>query len=129
MASREMNGKEDAKTSNSRDFFVGAFIGALAGAAAALLLTPKSGKDLRSTIDGQTSQLKDRALYKSNGLASVVKEKANTVAHNVTQQSNELIQKVRGSVREEDNNFGDEIQRKLEETQRAFDETEQKLNH
>ncbi len=138
MTSREMNGKDESKT-NSRDFLVGAFIGALAGAAAALLLTPKSGKDLRTTINGQTSNIlektdkvKDKALSKSSEIATVAKEKASTVVSQVAHQSQELFEKVRDRQEgpsEHAYTNSEEIQRKLEETQRAFDETELKLNH
>ena len=155
MSSREFNGKEETKT-NSRDFIVGAFLGALAGAAAALLFTPKSGRELRSTINGQTSsildrtdELKDRAVNKSNEFASAAKEKANTVVHSMSQQSSELLKKVKeqrhfnerdiedpaSTSKDEETqsrpyaSTSEEIQRKLEETQKAFDETEMKLNH
>ncbi|MGM0903341.1 MAG: YtxH domain-containing protein [Bacillota bacterium] len=144
MTSREMNGKDDSRT-NSRDFLVGAFIGALAGAAAALLFAPKSGKDLRTTINGQTinilektDKVKEKALSKSNELATVAKEKASSVVHSVSHQSQELLEKVRDkqvldeSVNRDSADFhnsSEEIQRRLEETQRAFDETESKLNH
>jgi gas vesicle protein len=147
MTSREMNGKEGSKT-NSRDFLAGAFIGALAGAAAALLFAPKSGKDLRTTINGQTNNIlektdkvKEKALSKSNELATVAKEKASSVVQSVSHQSHELLEKVKdkqvGESAEGDvadshaptSTNSDEIQRKLAETQRAFDETELKLNH
>lgn len=148
MTSREMNGKDDSKT-NSRDFLAGAFIGALAGAAAALLFAPKSGKDLRTTINGQTNNIlektdkvKEKALNKSNELATVAKEKASSVVHSVSNQSHELLGKVRDKQVSDEGNAGDsedssqlpqtnseEIQRKLAETQRAFDDTEMKLNH
>jgi gas vesicle protein len=148
MTSREMNGKDDSRT-NSRDFLVGAFIGALAGAAAALLFAPKSGKDLRTTINGQTNNIlektdkvKEKALNKSNELASAAKEKASSVVHSVSHQSHELLGKVKDKQVDDENIDGgsedlfqpsstssEEIQRKLEETQRAFDETELKLNH
>ncbi|SEM38963.1 Gas vesicle protein [Mesobacillus persicus] len=151
MSSRELNGKEETKT-NSRDFIVGAFLGALAGAAAALLLTPKSGRDLRSTINGQTSSILDRtdeikgkAISKSNEFALAAKEKANTVVNSMSQQSSELLKKVKEQRQFDETDIeaqaaeesqprsyvstSEEIQRKLEETQKAFDETEMKLNH
>lgn len=141
MTSREMNGKDGSKT-NSRDFLVGAFIGALAGATAAFLFTPKSGKDLRTTINGQTisilektDKVKDKALSKSTEIAAVAKEKASTVVSQVAHQSQELFEKVRDKQGDSSEHTysastnSEEIQRKLEETQRAFDETEIKLNH
>lgn len=45
------------ESSNSRDFITGAIVGGLAGALAAFLLAPKSGKELRGTLNEQTSTL------------------------------------------------------------------------
>jgi gas vesicle protein len=42
-------------------FIVGFAIGALAGAAAALLLAPESGEELRKDISDKTIELKDQA--------------------------------------------------------------------
>jgi gas vesicle protein len=158
MTGRELNGREvsgrelttrnDTGT-NSRDFLVGAIIGGLAGAAAALFLTPKSGKELRTTLNEQ----KDKAVTKSNELASTAKEKANSLAQSVSQQSSDLVSKVKGkqdqgqnegpegdldnvptsmaetsSMEQTHTATNEEIQRKLEETQQAFDDTEEKLN-
>jgi gas vesicle protein len=138
--------------SNSRDFVTGAIVGGLAGALAALLLAPKSGKELRGSLNEQTSTLKTKGV----DLASVAKEKASGLKETVTQQSSNLVNKVKdmknqdgisSSVSEEDplqevptsmaetssmdnthTATGEEIQKKLEETQKAFDETENKLN-
>lgn len=159
MNSRELNSKNEPGT-NSRDFMVGAIIGGLAGAAAALLLAPKSGKELRTSFNQQTSNIlektdkvKNTAMMKTNEIASAAKEKANSLAQTVSQQSNSLLSKVRDDKGQEESQLpeggleeiptsmaetssmeqthtatGEEIQRKLEETQRAFDETENKLN-
>ena len=146
MSSRELNGKEETKT-NSRDFVIGAIAGAVAGAAAALLLTPRSGKEIRSTFNEQTisllektDQVKNRAMKKSTELASVAKEKAGSIAQTVSQQSSDLLQKVKekgtdaspseaeeGRPDELQSYTSDEVQSKLIETQKAFDETEQKI--
>ncbi|CAM3968205.1 YtxH domain-containing protein [Mesobacillus thioparans] len=142
----------NSNNSNSRDFVTGAIVGGLAGALAALLLAPKSGKELRGSLNEQSSTLKN----KSVDLASVAKEKASGLKETVTQQSSNLVSKVKdmknqngttSSVSEEDQlqevptsmaetssmdhthtATGEEIQKKLEETQKAFDETENKLN-
>ena len=142
----------NSNNSNSRDFVTGAIVGGLAGALAALLMAPKSGKELRGSLNEQTSTLKTKGV----DLASVAKEKASGLKETVTQQSSNLVNKVKdmknqdgtsSSVSEEDplqevptsmaetssmNNThtatGEEIQKKLEETQKAFDETENKLN-
>lgn len=143
---------DNSNNSNSRDFVTGAIVGGLAGALAALLLAPKSGKELRGSLNEQSSTLKN----KSVDLASVAKEKASGLKETVTQQSSNLVNKVKdmknqngtsSSVSEEDQlqevptsmaetssmdhthtATGEEIQKKLEETQKAFDETENKLN-
>lgn len=153
--------------SNSRDFVTGAIIGGLAGALAALLLAPKSGKELRgtlneqtSTLKGKTDKLRETAITKGSELANVAKDKAGVLKETVSQQSSTLVNKVKdmknqqnsGTTTEESFNTegelgkvptsmaetssmdytktatGEEIQKKLEETQKAFDETESKLN-
>ena len=45
------------------EFFVGFLIGAMAGAAAALLLTPRSGTELRSQIQEKGIELKNQAAH------------------------------------------------------------------
>jgi gas vesicle protein len=139
------------ESNNSRDFVTGAIVGGLAGALAALLLAPKSGKELRGTLNEQTSTLKSKGI----DLASVAKEKAGGLKETVTQQSSTLVNKVKdiknqngmasqveeGELQEVPTSMaetssmenthtatGEEIQKKLEETQKAFDETETKLN-
>lgn len=139
------------ESNNSRDFVTGAIVGGLAGALAALLLAPKSGKELRGTLNEQTSTLKSKGI----DLASVAKEKAGGLKETVSQQSSTLVNKVKdmknqnGTTSQVDEGelqdvptsmaetssmenthtaTGEEIQKKLEETQKAFDETESKLN-
>lgn len=145
---------KETDNSNSRDFVTGAIVGGLAGALAALLLAPKSGKELRGSLNEQTSSLKD----KSADLASVAKEKASGLKDTVSQQSSTIVNKVKdmknrsestsqdtdadeGELQEVPTSMaetstmenthtatGEEIQKKLEETQKAFDDTENKLN-
>ncbi|MBS8265249.1 YtxH domain-containing protein [Mesobacillus boroniphilus] len=141
-------------SNNSRDFVAGAIVGGLAGALAALLLAPKSGKELRGSLNEQTSSLKN----KSSDLASVAKEKASGLKDTVSQQSSTIVNKVKDMKNKSGNTSentdvdeeelqevptsmaetssmenthtatGEEIQKKLEETQKAFDDTENKLN-
>ncbi|HAQ07528.1 MAG TPA: hypothetical protein DCR24_08420 [Bacillus bacterium] len=149
-----MNGSMN-DNSNSRDFVIGAVVGGLAGALTALLLAPKSGKELRGTLTEQTSTLKGKGV----NLASVAKEKASGLKETVSQQSTTIVNKVKdmknnqGNQTSEENSenegelqqvptsmaetstmdnthtaTGEEIQKKLEETQKAFDDTEGKLN-
>ena len=69
--------------SNSKNFILGALVGSIAGAVTALLLTPKSGKELRSDLNEQVEvlkeksvQYKDVAYTKGSELAAVAKEKS-----------------------------------------------------
>jgi gas vesicle protein len=150
----DVNGSMRETNSNSKDFVAGAIVGGLAGALAALLLAPKSGKELRGSLNEQTSTLKN----KSVDLASVAKEKASGLKDTVSQQSSTIVNKVKDMKSKSENTSsnpdgdaevleevptsmaetssmenthtatGEEIQKKLEETQKAFDETESKLN-
>ncbi|MBT2644002.1 YtxH domain-containing protein [Bacillus sp. ISL-41] len=150
----DVNGSMRETNSNSKDFVTGAIVGGLAGALAALLLAPKSGKELRGSLNEQTSSLKN----KSADLASSAKEKASGLKETVSQQSSTIVNKVKdmknknevssqntdgdeGELQEVPTSMaetssmenthtatGEEIQKKLEETQKAFDDTESKLN-
>lgn len=150
----DVNGSMRETNNNSKDFVAGAIVGGLAGALAALLLAPKSGKELRGSLNEQTSTLKN----KSVDLASVAKEKASGLKDTVSQQSSTIVNKVKDMKSKSENTSsntegdaevleevptsmaetssmenthtatGEEIQKKLEETQKAFDETESKLN-
>lgn len=138
------------ETSGSKEFLMGAIIGGLVGAATALFLAPKSGKEIRTDLNtqaenlkGKTSQLYDVAKTKSTELAEVAKVKSSSIGQAVTKQSSDIMSKVKlvkpandsveDVVYEEDFSpvLSDdkELQRKLEETKRAFDETESQLNH
>lgn len=132
---------------STKDFLIGAIIGGAIGAAAALFFTPKAGKDLRQnlthqayTLKEKTSHLRDAAVSKGTELAGVAKEKSTSLGQAVSKQSSELMNKVKSfkpqANENEEQEFAEadtmgsnsDIQRKLEETKRAFDETELQLN-
>ncbi|MDE3839939.1 YtxH domain-containing protein [Bacillus methanolicus] len=170
-------------SSGSKEFMIGAIIGGVIGAAAALFFAPKSGKEMRNNLNKQvlvlkdktgqirdsamtkgnslasaakekTVQLRDQAMTKGSELASVAKEKTITLTGTITQQSTNLLNKVKNmntaqkdeATREKNvpetpsktiiidapksyGNWSDvDIQQKLEETKKAFDEMERKLN-
>ena len=78
---------------NSKDFLLGAAVGAAIGAITALLFAPKSGKELRGDIAHQYHVVSD----KTQELAGVVKTKgqelagkAKEVAANVTAEIKQL---------------------------------------
>lgn len=138
---------------NAKDFLIGALVGGIVGAATALFLAPKSGKEMRSDLNIQAQALKEKtgqfaetAKVKGVELVETAKEKSTTIGQTVSKQSSEIINKVKslkpskGAVEQteeegltEESNFdasanAEDIQRKLEETKKAFDETESLLN-
>lgn len=88
---------------NTKDFVIGALIGGIIGAGAALLLAPKPGKELISDISEQasvlkekTSKIRDTAMEKGTELAGTAKEKTNALSSTVSKQSSEIVNKVKG---------------------------------
>lgn len=132
---------EEKEKTGTKDFLLGALVGGVVGAVTALWLSPKSGPALRESVTNQTAVLKEKA----GTLAQATKEKTTTLTHTISQQSAEAIAKLKGKspdATEEDKELEelkaspeyqaagyDSIQQMLEETKKAFDETEKKLNH
>ena len=91
-----------AKNSNGKDFIIGSLIGGLVGAATALFLAPKSGKEMRSNLGQQASVMKERtgkmtndAFEKGSEFAAVAKDKTSSLTQVVTGQSSQIMDKVR----------------------------------
>ena len=76
---------------NMKDFVIGALVGGIVGAAAGLLLAPKSGKDLRSDVAVQAVNIKD----KSADLSSTAKDKTVQLSKQIQEQSSQLVEKVK----------------------------------
>lgn len=100
---RETNQNRSKENQSSKNFIAGAVIGGVVGAAAALLLAPKAGKEIRSGLNNQvnnlfekTTQLSDDVFEKRNGLAAATKEKTAMLSKAVVQQSKELVNKAKG---------------------------------
>ncbi|BCB05298.1 YtxH domain-containing protein [Bacillus sp. KH172YL63] len=151
---QNQNQATDSNNINSKDFIIGTLIGGIVGAATALLLAPKSGKDLRNDINEQavvikekTGQWKDTAVEKGNELAAVAKEKSSALSKTVQEQSNNVVGKIKTyrsnnseleEVNEELQAVSEEeaspvaetadLNQKLEDTKKAFDETEKTYN-
>ncbi len=148
MADYERNSYESDKRNDgihAKDFMFGAVTGAIIGSLAALLFAPKSGRELRQDINHQaytlrdkTDHLRSQAITKGNELSSTVKDKTSTISRKVSEQSVDLVKKVR-NMKPSDTTIENpvdelfeqgpqsEIRRKLDETKKAFDETESKL--
>lgn len=84
-------GKNDDRDINSKDFLIGTLFGAIVGAATALLMAPKTGKELRSDLNQQTMSLRE----KGNEFASVARKKSSDLAKTVSEQSSQMAGKVR----------------------------------
>lgn len=85
----------------SKDFFLGALIGGVIGATAALLLAPKSGKELRGDISQQYSVLKEkqdelqqRLLGKQQEFEQELQETAEEFKTKIQGEAEELINRI-----------------------------------
>ncbi|WP_273130674.1 YtxH domain-containing protein [Metabacillus sp. HB246100] len=90
------------KKKNGNEFIVGTVVGGLIGAAAALFLAPKSGKEMREDLGHQANVMKERtgqftneALEKTSDFRAVAKEKTSSLSQVVTEQSSQIMNKVR----------------------------------
>lgn len=113
---------------SGKDFLVGSIIGGLIGAATALFLAPKSGKELRHDLNEQanivkekTEHLRHTAIEKGTGFAEVAKEKSAHLTGVVSEQSAQLYKKVReygdvGSKTEAVSPVEENIEKVVEET-------------
>ena len=155
MAENERNSYESVQDQsnnhiNTKDFLIGTLVGGIVGALTALFLAPKSGKELRGDLNDQayllrekTESLRETAIEKSSEITSTVKDKTSALSKKVSEQSQGLVNKVKGikvGVEDEqsegenaidqlfETDVNSDIQQKLEETKKAFDETESKVN-
>ncbi|WP_349408183.1 YtxH domain-containing protein [Pseudalkalibacillus sp. SCS-8] len=87
----EQNQNQSNSSIDTKDFLIGSLIGGIVGATTALLLAPKSGRELRTDINDQAIQLKD----KSTEMASVAKEKSSNLAQTVSTQTSQAANKVK----------------------------------
>lgn len=75
---------------NGKDFWCGTIVGGLIGAAAALLLAPKAGRDTRSDLNRQWVTVKG----KTQEVGRTVKHKAKEVGQTVREQSGDIVEKI-----------------------------------
>lgn len=75
--------EDNSSCTSSKDFVIGAFVGGVIGAAAALFLAPKSGKDLRNDVKVKSSDITSQAKQKSSELTKKVQEQAAPVVNKV----------------------------------------------
>ncbi|TVP86907.1 MAG: YtxH domain-containing protein [Alkalicoccus sp.] len=80
---------------NTKDFFLGTLIGALAGAVIAFLLTPASGREFREGINEQARTAKDKTSEWTNQAV----EKGGSVASSAREGTTGLGEKIRRGTR------------------------------
>lgn len=100
----------DQNNMNAKDFLVGTLIGGLVGAAAALLLSPKSGKELRGDLTGgyQTASQKTQEMAKTvseqtESVLTRIKETVDTVRDDI-QEWKEITQKSKTNASSDETN-------------------------
>ncbi|WHX99637.1 YtxH domain-containing protein [Neobacillus sp. DY30] len=114
---RETNQNKSEDSSSS--FLLGALVGGLVGAAAAIFLAPKTGRELRSTLNNQAGAIKEKTVQLMNKTkAPVDVEEDNYIP-------------IGGVPKAASEDSADElsIRKKLEEAKKAFDEEENKVTH
>lgn len=79
------------ETVNLKDFVIGALVGSIVGAAAGLLLAPKTGRELRSDVATQAVTLKDKGVE----FSSTAKDKTVQLSSQLKEQSTHLVDKVK----------------------------------
>ncbi|MEK8126431.1 YtxH domain-containing protein [Paenibacillus filicis] len=85
-----------------KEFLVGAVVGSVLGAITALLLAPKSGRELRSDIaegyqqaSEKTQQVASEVTEKTKQLASEVSSRTSTAAKSISRQTSEWAGKAK----------------------------------
>jgi len=79
------------ETIDMKDFIIGALVGGIVGAAAGLLLAPKTGRDLRNDVASQAITLRDKGVE----LSTTAKEKTVKISNQLKEQSVQLVDKVK----------------------------------
>ena len=94
------NNTQNQENINSKDFLIGALIGGIARSALALIIAPRSGKELReynnqgaSYVKDRASEWKDVAAVKGNEWMDKAKQQSQQLGDTVSQKSQDLTQK------------------------------------
>lgn len=85
-----------ASDNNGANFLVGFFVGAAMGVMGALLLAPKSGRELREELADEGRKLRDRATEEGRR----VRERTEEVASDIRQRGEAAYQKGREGLTE-----------------------------
>ena len=83
--------EEDRNSINSKDFMIGALVGGIIGAATALFVAPKAGKELRNDITEQARNISEKTDKLRRDITETAKEKTSTVSEVVSTKSAEIV--------------------------------------
>ncbi|MDQ0224567.1 YtxH domain-containing protein [Metabacillus niabensis] len=121
---------------SNRDFMIGSIVGGLIGAAAALMLAPKSGKEIREELGQQANKMKEQSgrfsaeqiFEKGSDFVNVAKDKTSTLSQVVSEQSSQIMNKVRDITKNSNGQANDVIENMVGDAleQIAEDSTEPK---
>ncbi|MRG87730.1 YtxH domain-containing protein [Salinibacillus xinjiangensis] len=99
MSREEKNQNENI---NSKDFLLGTLIGGIVGASAALLLAPKSGKELRHDLNEGAHQVRERAgewkdvaYEKGTEWRQIAREKTDQISSNLSEKTKDFSERVK----------------------------------
>lgn len=94
----------------TKEFLVGAIIGSVVGAAAAIWYTQKPRRDLKDAINEHTAAVKEKAesfqksaITKMSDLTAITRDKTNTLTQSLSQQSSELLSKLNNKNNNDEN--------------------------
>jgi gas vesicle protein len=119
---------------SSNSFLLGALVGGIAGALAALLLTPKSGKEMRRTLNTQAGSLMEKTAQlgekSSNMVSGLVLNKGKKKIEARSAESEVTYIPIGVAETPEHHSIPlnpDEIRRKIAEAEKALEEEENKV--
>ncbi|WP_110114146.1 YtxH domain-containing protein [Bacillus sp. CGMCC 1.16541] len=111
---------------SSKDFLLGSILGGVVGAATALLLAPKAGKELRSDLNEQATFVR----LKTEQIANTAKDKTTDLSQTLSEQSLQVVNKIKAISKKSEDEQEELSQPSLEvlqdevESQRIDEESE-----
>ncbi|MCQ6558839.1 YtxH domain-containing protein [Paenibacillus mendelii] len=87
-------GNQNNQQAGGSKMLKGLLIGSAVGATAAMLMTPKTGKDMRETIRRKSSELSTTAREKATTLAAQAKDTASSLAGHAKETASDVSDRV-----------------------------------
>ena len=87
-------GNQNNQQAGGSKMLKGLLIGSAVGATAAILMTPKTGKDMRETIRRKSSELSTTAREKATTLAAQAKDTASSLAGHAKETASDVSERV-----------------------------------